>query len=338
MAGVTASAPGRLVQFADLTDKSIDKIVIKATKEAERYSDKYYSKETTQDKISKDSSVSGLHVFGYTPENASITSGAPVQGFDKSFTQVFFDGMIKITRDLWEYGIKTRKIEAIVNQITLDAIRTTEKILCNPLVNLTTSSYTDTAGVRNFTHSNTGGDSTVLSSASHTREDGGTAWSNIISDGTTSNMDFDYDALKALERTAVAISDPIGETMNVSPDLIIAKKGGSAAQRFKEIMPLLRNGGMKTMPGGNDNDDGVTYNFDLLEIPYLTSNTAWFAIDTKMMGVGSFGLQMKKAKELELDAVHVDYETKLIMKSITSSFDYGFNDARNILCSTGLDA
>ena len=72
----------------DLTDVAIQKIFLKKTRLEEKTTyDKYYNVETgVVDRLLKDSSLSGLGTASRIVENAIITSEAPVQGYDKTYT------------------------------------------------------------------------------------------------------------------------------------------------------------------------------------------------------------------------------------------------------------
>jgi hypothetical protein len=83
---------------ADLTDVAIQKIFLKQTElEKKTYFDKYYNVETgVVDRLLKDSSLSGIGQAARIVENAVITSEAPVQGYDKTYTQVEFGKLLPV--------------------------------------------------------------------------------------------------------------------------------------------------------------------------------------------------------------------------------------------------
>lgn len=74
---------------------------------------------------------------------------------------------------MWRYGIQTRRLQQIVVELKNDANRFRDTVLANPFDNMTSTSYTETAGAQgSFTHTNTGGDGLAPNSTAHTREDG----------------------------------------------------------------------------------------------------------------------------------------------------------------------
>ena len=84
-------------------------------------------------------------------------------------------------------------------------------------------------------------------------------------------------------------------------------------------------------------DGSISASFEIRANPYLTSDTAWGAIDTNLIGP-KFGLQYKEGMPLTMDPQFIDYDTKEIKYSIGCDFAYGFNDVRNLTWSTGLNA
>lgn len=177
--------PLTLTDAADLIDVSIQEIFLKGS-ERQTYYDQYMNVESgVQDYFLKDSSLSGLSYAGRVVENAAITSQSPVQGFDKTYTQVQFGVVLSFTKHMWMFGIKKRNLENITAEAR-KAVEDKREVLCaDSLDNAWSTSYTvqDISG--NYVRSTAGGDGLSLISTAHTTENGGTAWGNEITDGTT---------------------------------------------------------------------------------------------------------------------------------------------------------
>lgn len=186
----TTTVPFSLDAAPDLVDLSIQEVWLKSPADKKEYYKEYYYVEPVKDYTVKDSSITSVEAMSYVPENGSVQYSSPYQGFDKSYSQNFFLGGLRITRPLWRYGIQTRRLEAMVRELKNDAIRFMDAVLAGPFNNMTSTSYTETKGKTAFTVTNTGGDSVCPNSTSHTREDSGSNWNNQITDGTTVNMDF----------------------------------------------------------------------------------------------------------------------------------------------------
>lgn len=329
---MATNVPFDLAAAADLIDLSIQNIWIKSPADTKEYHREYYAVESVKDHIVKDSSLTSIKSFSQIPENGQIPAGSPHQGFDKSFTQAYYAGMLRITRPMWRYGIQARRLEGLVKELKNDAIRTREQILANVIVNAETSSYSDTSGQFSFTVTNTGGDGVVFASTAHTREDGGTNWSNVVSDGTTSNMDFDYDAWKAARKTAQAVSGGVGEILDIELDTLFCKKESSVHHRAQEVLKSIERG---EKPGTANRDGSIDGKFKIVANPYLSSDIEWAAFDSSKNLVAKMGLQLKEGMPLSLDPQFVDYDTKEIKYSAGMDFAFGFNDVRNWVWSDG---
>ena len=235
---------------------------------------------------------------------------------------------------MWRYGIEARNLEAIVVELKNDAVRFKEAVLTNMLNNSTSTTYTETTGKYSYSVTNTGGDSVALLSTSHTREDGGTNWSNQITDGTTANMSFDYPSWKAARKVAKAILGGVGELLDINLTDLIFKSESAAHHRAQEVLKSLKEG---VRPGTANRDGSIDSSYEIIKTPWLSSATAWGAIDKPKLGP-KFGLQLKEGMPMTIDPQFIDYDTKEFKYSVGMDFAYGFNDVRNTLWSTGLNA
>jgi hypothetical protein len=324
----------------DLTDLSIQKIFLKETDlEKRTFYDKYFNVETgVVDLYTKDSSLSGLGSAGRITENAVITSEAPVQGFDKTYTQVEFGKMLPVTKQMWKFGIKKRSLERVATSLKKACLRAREELCAARLDNSFATSYTQADDSGSYTVPTAGGDSKALIANDHTREDGGTNWNNRVTDGTTVNMDFDYDAIKAAHRTASLILDPKGKKMDIVLDTLVVTRGTTAAFRAREILGAIKAGGKNSIPGSADNDAAGVAAFNVIELPYVSTNTSyWWMFDSSMKG-DEFGLQYKESQGISLEGPNVVFKTGEIQYKSTMLFDIGFNDSRNWVGSKNTNA
>lgn len=341
------SSPLTIGQASDAVDVSIQKYWLKNAQEKEEYFRKFYNVTTgVTDLYLKESGISGLGESAELAENATIVAEVPVQTFDKTYTQVMFSKMLGFTWKMWKFGIKKRDVTRIVSALKDAAYTNRENRLARYLDAgwLTSHTYADDSGSHTVT--GTGGDSAALYTASHTREDGGTAWSNLVSDGTTANMNLDYPGLKALYRIAALVKNPKGQPFPVNPNRIMVKKGTTAAFRAKEILGALKN---NKIPGEFSNDGAAIESFELVENPFLlgtgdatsTTNlsaaTNWHAVDSTMIG-DEYGLQYFESQPAVLDDQNIVYKTKEIQYSVLSCYAYGHNDPRINFGGTGANA
>lgn len=329
-----------LGQAVDLTDVAIQDIYLKESKlEKTSVYSKYYNVVSgVTDYYLKDSSLSGLGEAARITENAVVTSEIPVQGYDKTYTQVEYGKMLPVTKRMWKFGIKKRDLTRVVKSLVAACERRREVLCADRLDNSFSTSYTVSDESGNYTATTTGGDAVALISDAHTREDGGTNWNNRVTDGTTVNMDMDYDAIKAAHRTSSLIRDPKGNLMDVNLDTFICKNKSSVFFRLREIRGAVRAAGKGSIPGSADNDASGIDDYEILEVPWITTNTSyWWAVDTSMKG-DEYGLQYKESQPIQMEGPNVVFKTGEIQYKTTMMFDIGHNDARNIVGSKNTNA
>lgn len=327
--------PLSLSDAVDLTNLAIQEVWIKGSEKNPLY-DQYFNVDTgVVDYLTTDSSVSGLSYAGRIAENAAVTSASPVQGFDKTYTQVQYGILISFTKMVWYFGIKRRKIESIVDEARSACEDLRELRCADRLDQSFNSSYSVNDISGNYTATTTGGDGQPFISASHTREDGGPAWSNRVTDGTTVNMDFEYDALKAAHRTAALQVGPAGKPLNISLDTLVVSRGFAVHNRAVEILGAINKG---WIPRSADHDGSGVPQYKIIALPWITTNTGyWWMFDSSKKNE-RYGLQFKEAMPISLEGPNVVFKTGEIQYKATTVFDLGHNDARGWVGSKGTNA
>lgn len=318
--------PLNLSDAADLIDLSIQDIWLKGSEKESRLFEQYYNVETAvTDYYTKDSSLSGLGYAGRIVENASITAASPVQGFDRSYTQVQFGLIQSFTKPMWYFGIKKRNLERVVDELRKACSDLRELRCADRLDQSYNTSYLASDISGNYSISTTGGDALSFINNVHTREDGGTAWNNRITDGTTVNMDFEYDALKAANRTAALVVNPLGKPMNINLDTLVCARGYAPQQRAIEILGAMNKG---WIPGSADHDQAGIPSYKVIALPWITTNTSyWWMFDSSMKNQ-TYGLQYKESQGIELEGPNVVFKTGEVQYKATVQFDLGHNDSR----------
>ena len=297
------ASPLQLSDAADLIDVSIQDIWLKGSENESQLYKQYFNVETgVVDYYLKDSSLSGLAYAGRVVENAAIISSSPIQGFDKTYTQVAFGLVTSFTKAMWYFGIKKRNLEKVTQELRNACSDLRELRCADRLDNSFSTSYTAADVSGNYAVSIAGGDSVAMISASHTREDGGTAWSNRVTDGTTVNMDFEYDALKAANRTAALILGPRGKPTNINLDTLVCSKGFAVHNRAVEMLGAMNKG---WMPGTVEHDGSGVPTYKIIALPWITSNTAyWWMFDSSKKNQ-TYGLQYKESQGITLEGPNV---------------------------------
>jgi len=132
--------PLNISDASDLIDKAIDKIWLKGSEAESRVFEQYYNVETgVSDYYLKDSSLSGLGYAGRIVENAAVTAASPVQGYDKTYTQVNFGILINFTKAMWlriatvisNYYNKCCKLQETPKRRKLKSLALTENLQPN---------------------------------------------------------------------------------------------------------------------------------------------------------------------------------------------------------------
>jgi hypothetical protein len=156
---------------------------------------------------------------------------------------------------------------------------------------------------------------------------------NVVYDGTTYSLPFDYAGLKAAHRTAALMVDPRGNPMPGSLDTLVCKKGSSVAFKAKEIKAAIAKG---KIPESNDNDGSAVGDFKIIELDYLTNDAYWFMFDSSSALKDEMGFQFIESEANNLDPVNVVYKTREMQFAGHTMFQLGHNDvARCWVASAG---
>ena len=323
--------PFAIADSADLVNVSIQDIWLKSADQETREFEQFMNVETgITDYYVKDSSLTGLGLAGRVVENAAITAVSPVQGYDKTYTQVQFGILLSITKPMWFFGIKKRQLTQITQE-TRKACNSLREVRCvERLENVGSTSYTANDISGNYSVTTTGGDGLAFASASHTREDGGANWSNVVTDGTTSNMDWEYDALKAAHRTATREVDPVGMPLGVRLDTFVCPLGYANYHRAVEMLGAINKG---WMPASAEKEGPGVGSFKIVALSYWDDNTSYWQMFDSRFKSQKYGFQFKESQPIELEGPNIVFRTGEIQYKATMMFDLGHNDPRGWVCS-----
>lgn len=324
---------------ADLTDRSIQQIWLKVKDEGFDHYKKYYNVTSgVTDYTYQDSALSDLSNASRVLDGAIITAESPIQGFNQTYTQVHFGKLMRVTKMMWFFGIKKRDLEKLTGATKRACMRHRELMAADRLDNAFSTSYTKNDDSGNYTIATAGGDGVELVSNAHTREDGGTNNNNRVTDGSTVNFDFNYDAVKAVHYTASNLSplkDPKGNPMSVNIDTLIFSKGSPESFIAQEVLGAIRKG---YKPQSAERDGSGVPAFNVLELPWITTNTSyWFGFDSSMRD-DQFGLQYLESEAPHLEGPNIVFTTKEIQFTGTYMAAFGHNDFRGWVGSKNTNA
>lgn len=343
-------SPLTLTDAANLIDVSIQDIWIKGSVNESQLYKQYFNVESgVVDYFLKDSSITGLGYAGRIIENAAVTATAPFQGYTKTYTQVHYGQLMSFTKMQWFFGIKKRNLEAITAEARKACADLRELRCADRLDNSYSTSYTATDISGSYPVTLTGGDGLSFISASHTREDGGTAWNNRVTDGSTVNNAFDYAGLKAAFRTAALTPGPTGKPMNVNLDTLVVSRGYAPHNRALEILGALNKGfipgsadrDQAGLPGGYGSATGASgvASYKIVALPWVTTNTGyWWMFDSSLAMSPRYGLNYKESQPIQLEGPNIVFKTGEIQYKATMMFDIGHNDPRGWVGSKGTNA
>ena len=321
---------------ADLVDVAIQQIWLKESEKETRFFEQYYNVETgVVDYYLKDSSLSGLGYASRIVENAAIVAQSPVQGFDKTYTQVHYGKLITFSKMMWFFGIKKRNLERITAEVRKACSDLRELRCAERLDNSFSTSYSAEDDSGNYSVTVTGGDGLAFITNAHTREDGGANWNNRVTDGSTVNMDWEYDALKAANRTAALVTNPRGKPTNINLNTFVCARGYSVHHRAIEMLGAMNKG---WMPGTADRDSSGVPTFKIVALPWILTNTLyWWMFDSSFKNP-TYGLQYKESQPITLGEQHIVYRTEEIQYKATIMFDVGHSDPRGWVGSKNTNA
>ena len=160
--------------------------------------------------------------------------------------------------------------------------------------------------------------------------------SNVVSDGTTPNLPFDYAGLKAAWRVAGLMVDPRGNPRPANLSTLVCKKYSSVHFKAMEILGALKKG---QIPESFDHDAAGVGAFEILPLDYLTQGAYWYMFDKSRALTPKEGFQFIESQAAMTDPTNIVYKTKELQTSVTEICDLGANDVvRSWVASTGASA
>jgi len=156
---------------------------------------------------------------------------------------------------------------------------------------------------------------------------------NVVYDGTTYSLPFDYAGYKAAIRTASSFVDPRGNPYPANLDTLVCKKGSSVSFKAKEILGAIKKG---MIPESFDHDGSGVSPFKIIELVYLTSDTYWFMFDSSRALSDEQGFQFIESEANNVDPVHINPYNRELTWFGHSLCTLGHNDvARCWVASAG---
>lgn len=317
--------------FSRMVDPAVVIVFNGVFRQAGKIHDKIFRVVKAQHYITETSSNVGLTKARYRPEQDSITYEEFLQGDGKNFTQYEYAVGTKISNKLAKWN-KLGTVKALVASSANAVVRRQQFDATKKLERADATSYTHATDGSTLIDL-TGGDGLALQSAVHTTTRSSTSVSNVIRDGTTSNMDLAEDALEAAETvTAPAVTDESDEVIEYElSDLFVSRNNWWIAMR------LVKTSAGRV--GTPNNDINLVYGrYKVHRLPYMDTarDEYWFLMDRMMNESIEAGLlYIEGSNGVEKDGPFVDFDTKTIKYSWSFEAAFGHNEWRPVLVSQG---
>ena len=231
--------------------------------------------------------------------------------------------LIPFTFQMWKFGIKKRDLDNVAKELKASVARRKERLCAERIDNGMATSYTTNGQSVAKTLTISGGDGLAAFSSTHTREDGGSNMNNVVYDGTTYNLPFDYAGVKAAYRTAGLMVDPRGNPRIPDLDVLVVKKNSANHFKAKEILKAIKE---NKIPESFDHDGSGVNAFEIVDSQYIQNSNYWAMFDSSKALTETEGFQFVESQPAMIDPVNVVYKTKEIQTSVTTMFDLGHND------------
>lgn len=306
------ASPMTTATWGRLLDPGIRKVFYRHLNEIKPKYKQFFSILNSSRASEQDLTGVGLDDWKLTQEAKASQYSETIQGLTKNYVHNEWTSGLKVTKKMWDddqYNV----IKRMPGQLAETAMRTIEKEAAKVFINAFNTTYF------------TGADAKALCSASHTREDGGTALSN------TATGVLNYTNLETAKVDMMEELDGRGQLIQLSPDTLLVPPALE-----KEALTLVGSSGK---PSSSDNDinvyDGMfrVVVWERIGDAAGGSDTAWFLLDSKQITSGSgLNVFMRVNPFIERENETETHVNKWIGYM---RFSVGFTDWRGVYGSTG---
>jgi len=338
---------GTIQDYAVIVNNVVKHIAPKVSPKVKSEYLDYMYKVDNGERIYSDVGVTGLGMGEIIPDGGIGASDAPIQGYSKNYTQMHFTKKVRLTFQTNFFLLEgaAAKIKSTVKGKVLegkDAIEHAKNYLAQALLAQgfgTSFTWTPINSVGTPTPVSTlGADGVEYWSQVHPREDGGTAWSNVVVDGAIASPAFSYSALLAARRLHALKKDGRGNPLLSMLDTLVCRAGSNTAQFAKTIKSTIDKG-LAPQQVNLFNNAPATDTFKILELsPYEglgISGLAWGMFDSNMKNK-DFGFLYIEALATRAEPAVVDsLGNQDLVMNFNSLAVMGASDMRGWVWSAG---
>lgn len=294
-----------------------------------------------------DVGVTGLGMGQIITDGGIGASDAPIQGYSKNYVQMHFTKKVRLTfqTNFFLFEGAAAKIKGAVKSKVLEgknAIEHAKNYLAQSLLSqgfLTSFTWTPINSVgQSTTVATIGADAVEYWSQAHPREDGGTAWTNVIVDGATNSPQFTYSSLLAARRLHADKKDGRGMPLISELDTLVCRRGSTTAQFAKTIKATIDKG-LAPQQTNVFNNAPATSTFKIVELsPYQNlamDGLMWGMFDSGMMNE-DFGFKYIEALPTRAEPAVIDLlGNQDLVLNFNSLAVMGASDLRGWMWSDG---
>ena len=303
--------------------------------------------------------VTGLAMGEIIADGQVPTSDAPIQGFNKTYTQQVFTKRIRLSKKsmyfLFENG-EDAKIKGAIEKQVMDvknAITHVKNFLAQSMLYSgtgTSFTFTPLGGLGNIVSVDTTGvDGVAAFIATHPREDGGASWTNIVNSGTN-NPTFSFTALMAARDLHANKKDGRGLPLSGKLDKFVCLVNSGTHFLAVSIKKTLESGKFPSATISTTYpilvaptslvDTSATEGYDIVPLMRYGS-TGWTSVAWAMFDSSAIdeehGLLVIESMPLQLITAEDSIGGLDYVKTAITYLQMGFADMRPWMFSTGLN-
>jgi len=306
----------------------------------------FMHKVESSERIYSDVGVTGLGMGEIIPDGGVGSSDAPIQGYSKNYTQMHFTKKVRLTfqSNFFLFEGAAAKIKGTVKSKVLEgknAIEHAKNYLAQCLLSQgfgTSFTWVPINNVGTPTVISTlGADAAAYWDATHPREDGGAAWSNVIVDVVPSPQ-FTYSSLLAARRQQSLKKDGRGNPLMSMLDTLVCRAGSSTAQFAKTIKGTIDKG-LAPQQTNLFNNAPATDTFSIVELSAYENlgldGLMWGMFDSKLKNA-DYGFLYIEALPTRAEPAVIDLlGNQDLVLNFNSLCQLGASDLRGWMWSDG---
>ena len=336
---------GIMTDFPRILDNRVKNISAKVGQAENSEYLKYMYKRTNAELVTTDIGITGLGMANFVGDAEISPADAPIQGFEKNYTQQHMTHKVKLSFKTMHFLIKLKdkaKLDSAVEKKVLDlqkALETSKEYYAQSFLAQgfnATWNFTPISGVSATvtTIDATTADGLEFWSQAHLREDGGPNWTNVIVDGSTPSPLFQMSSYEATIQLHSIKKDGRGLPLGSKVTTLVCVSGSATEQVATRIKGTIDRG----FYPGTLNDSPSVPTFKILALKNYGGTALqplqWGMFDENLMNE-DYGPQYIESLPNTMAPTMIDPENKDSIMQADCIFQMGCTDIRNWMFSNG---